>query len=1407
MQKKVFFLLYTFLLFNFQLSGQQYSKPKITDVLGKEKADISCGYPLNGNCLDLKVENFPTLYESTSYEVSSTPYLPAAPFNKGTPLNANADDSFINKIALPFNFCYFGNNYKEVVIGSNGVLTFDNAQVGNQNYPNVVNSNPSITLPHNSIFGVYNDMIFSRADESEIYYEIVGTAPLRKFVVSFYKGTIVGCDGLTSTSQIVLSEGSNVIEIFVESKPVPCNDAKFKKSLLGILNSDGTTGYSPENRNTGIWSAQREGWRFTPNGTPITPQISWFNSAKENVGTGEKISVCPDKNEIYTVKLTYPVCGNVPVVLEDDFPVTFAADFPVLKDYTKVFCSGSSMTVNLDDYRSNLTTQDITKFNFFYYEDENRTRLISQPQNYTINNQPVYVRAESKTNNTCSQTAILHLSLISTSLLTDTVILCDTNNDGIEKNVDLTTLDSQLFTLPVDGVLRYYLSSADAAANSNEVKRADLTVNTALFVKYESGTCSHVFGPIKIQFLKSPDVPPTVSFQLTTCDERRDFVEPFDFMANLGPLIMPRDSRAVLSFFEDEASAFSGAVSKLKTIHAGLYPIYVRIQIPGEICFSVATVNMVIAFTEVTAENAVQPVCYNGNPSVYSLNLEDYSPKMLKQSLAGITISYFATMNDAVNNVKPISNMQNVAINSSFISKAFYVRFTDSTGCYAVKTLEINLIKIDIKKEAVVCDVNLDGQEAIVLSSLDAQIIGSQQATVTYFLTEQDALDNTNVQTNYVVNSGNNTLYARVVSACSIVVEKINVTLGATPLINNNPSLPSATICDNNNDGKEPFDLTQFESKIYSGTDKFKFSYYTGYNPTTNTFTGFISNPTIFSVKGSTIVYARVANDGGCFSVSTLNLNINFKPVIVLEPKASLSKCDFEQDANESFYLPDALPQLFTASKNTYAFSDLEKTYYRTRADAESGLPAKQISSTFKTSVNGITTVWVRFTSNTEFCYSVAPIELLTAFPPKARNSEIKDLCDDNFDGIFEVDLTKYTEKMIFETNVKDFTFTFFRTKAEANNLSSKPISNPQAFTFPGTLTEIYVRVENAPGCFDVVPVKFAYGKRVTLKSNSFTVTNACDIGNNGIENINLTQFEKSAFSGAAIYEYYETLADLQAGKQITAPKSYSFNEKSGPKKILMKVTAPGFCAEKADINLTLKKTPMFTVADQFFCSEGSVDVQPDFSGLSITSFEWVDPTGKIVSTTKDLKGVKTAGVYKINVTAANGCTFSTTFTAKTFDVPTIKSVVLNGKIFTVDAVGNKPIIYSSDGINYQPGNTFNADNLPFGITAFYVKYADSACQGDSKNGLKLRNAFTPDADGINDTWIIDGLSLFKGEKLNLKVYNRYQEKIYEEESATKLEWDGKTLSRVVPTDSYWYVLTLPDGTVYTGWVLLKNRN
>lgn len=151
MQRKLFYLTWTLFFFTLFLRGQELCKiPKITNIYGQDSVLVDCTYPLNSSCLSLKVD-YSTFKETTSYEVSPANYSPYGELNAGTPIYTNADDLFTNKIKIPFNFCYFGSNYNEIVVGSNGVITFDGNQLGKVNYPNVADQNPNVTLPKTSI--------------------------------------------------------------------------------------------------------------------------------------------------------------------------------------------------------------------------------------------------------------------------------------------------------------------------------------------------------------------------------------------------------------------------------------------------------------------------------------------------------------------------------------------------------------------------------------------------------------------------------------------------------------------------------------------------------------------------------------------------------------------------------------------------------------------------------------------------------------------------------------------------------------------------------------------------------------------------------------------------------------------------------------------------------------------------------------------------------------------------------------------------------------------------------------------------------------------------------------------------------------------------------------------------------
>ena len=1403
MQRRVIFLVLAFLTFNLPLFGQDFCNAvKITDHLGNEDPVIDCSYPLQGNCLQLTA-TYPTFFETNSYEVSSETFTPYGDFNSGTPLNADADDLFFSQIDIPFNFCYFGNNYNKVIVGSNGVLTFDSSQLGKVNYPNVEELNPSITLPKNSIFGVFSDLVFSKDDDSEVYYSIIGTAPCRKLVVNFYKGRVLGC-AQTVTSQIVLSEGSNIVEVFVENKPELCSEAKFKNSLIGIINSESTVGYSPADRNSGIWTAQNEAWKFTPNGNAIIPQVSWFNTANQMVGSGQTINVCPTKNEIFTVKVSYPLCGNLNYVLQDTSAVTFASDFPLAKNFTKIFCGNNTFNVNLEDYLADLTPQNPASLNFTFHNSlgDAQNNVNPQPTNFVLSSNKVFhVRVQNQSDPNCFRTAVLNLNLISKSLLTSNIDLCDINNDNVENNYQLSLLNSKLFASPINGSIHYFLSQTDADNNINEITTANLVDNAKLYVTYKTSTCSQTFGPITINFKSSPTVNSPVDYEYATCDYLSDNTEFFPLNGVLGPLVTsdPNVKTTVYATYQD---AYSGTGMPVITIKDGQYQVFVRVEDAGG-CFSIATVNLKIKFTKIESKDRTEYSCFNGTDDV-NINLNDYAPAMLLQLPVGITTSFFLTMADAEADRNPISNMQTITENGNLISKTFYVRFSDATACYAVKALTINLVHVIINQSQFeVCDFNNDGQENVVLFSLSSKIVGTQNATVSYFTNLADAQNNTNAITQVQVQNTTK-LFVRIKSySCSDVFE-INLNLVSTPVIKTTVSVVLDSVCDNNNDGLEPFDLTNFQTEIYTGSEAVTFQYYTGYNATNNSLTGLIGNPKTFVIPKNSIVYVKVAFASGCFSVSTLNIQLNFLPVIILK-SAELKKCDYEFNLNESFNLNDALPQLFAQSENTYPLGDITVSYYETQRAANAGIASTQISSTIVTIISR-KVVWARFTSKTIGCYSVAPVELQTYLPPKAMNSTIGNICDANLDGLYDVDLTSFIDRMVYTPSADNY-FSFFISKTDADN-NTNPILNPEKYSFAPSVTRIWVRVENIPGCFDTAFIDFGLGTKITFNNGGPLSLNACDSGNNGEENVNLTQFEKDIFAGSASFEYYPTFLDLNNDtNKIAAPTNYLFKENSGPQKIFVKVNTAGFCPGFVEINLKLKKTPMFTLTDYYFCPEGFVDIKPDLSNLDLIAFEWKNPAGEIVSTTKELKLVKTAGIYTVKVTASNNCTFTTEFNVKVYEVPVITNLMASGNSYTVIATGSKKILYSIDGINYQETNAFY--NLPYGVITFYVKFEGSDCAAVIKKGLVLniKNAFTPNDDGINDTWVIDDLNVFEGEKTNIKVFNRFKEKVFEQESASRLEWNGQTLSRVVPTDSYWYVLTLADGRVFTGWVLVKNRN
>ncbi len=201
------------------------------------------------------------------YNITSIPYNPA-PFT-GISLTGqfgNADDGSTGAIPLPFDFCFFGNTYNECYVGSNGWVSFS------PNQPNTFTSNsiPSTlaSVPKNCIMAPWQDWWSFLNGNGNIQYATFGTAPFRRFVVTFFQLPLFSCTSLLGTFQVILYECTNEIEVHILEKP-PCLNWAGGTAVLGVHNATGTVANTVSGRNSSPWvvvPTSPEGWLFRPVG-------------------------------------------------------------------------------------------------------------------------------------------------------------------------------------------------------------------------------------------------------------------------------------------------------------------------------------------------------------------------------------------------------------------------------------------------------------------------------------------------------------------------------------------------------------------------------------------------------------------------------------------------------------------------------------------------------------------------------------------------------------------------------------------------------------------------------------------------------------------------------------------------------------------------------------------------------------------------------------------------------------------------------------------------------------------------------------------------------------------------------------------------------------------------------------
>jgi hypothetical protein len=128
----------------------------------------------------------------------------------GNDILPNSDDSWVGNINLGFFFNFYGTDYSQLAVGNNGLVF---SGVGKSQYVNqLITQTPDI----HGLIAVYWDDLVTWGSAGTVYYQTLGTAPNRFFVVEWYNNGHYHDSSEWITFEAVLYEGTNNILFLYE---------------------------------------------------------------------------------------------------------------------------------------------------------------------------------------------------------------------------------------------------------------------------------------------------------------------------------------------------------------------------------------------------------------------------------------------------------------------------------------------------------------------------------------------------------------------------------------------------------------------------------------------------------------------------------------------------------------------------------------------------------------------------------------------------------------------------------------------------------------------------------------------------------------------------------------------------------------------------------------------------------------------------------------------------------------------------------------------------------------------------------------------------------------------------------------------------------------------------------------
>jgi len=439
---------------------------------------------------------------------------------------------------------------------------------------------------------------------------------------------------------------------------------------------------------------------------------------------------------------------------------------------------------------------------------------------------------------------------------------------------------------------------------------------------------------------------------------------------------------------------------------------------------------------------------------------------------------------------------------------------------------------------------------------------------------------------------------------------------------------------------------------------------------------------------------------------------------------------------------------------------------------------------------------------------------------PNAYNTSLVQ-CDLSGDGSGIAAFNLMEAGDIVTDNINDdIVLTFHYSLSDAINGENK-IQNPTSYRNTQVFERLFVRItHDISKCYRTA--------ELTLEvSNTFVddilIEDICDeIGSeDGINTFSLDDYSElilnqiPSSTDQFTVTYYKSIDDalLEQNALINHTNTTPYEEE-----LYFRIEDPNTnCYGVNKMQLKIKKLPnLIDEETTYYCLNKSpefVTIDANLINDSPLNYTYLWSNGDTTYETQ----INSVGNYTVTVTNDNGCSKNKTisveasntadFQTPSFEVSAPFQNIQNTIITFVQGEGDyEYALLAQNNTVYKPfqiSNTF--ENIAPGNYNVAVRDTKNNCGTVQKQVSVVGHPkfFTPNNDGVNDTWQVYGLSNTFQPNSKIRIFSRYG-KLIKELDPNGEGWNGRINGELMPSDDYWFIVTLEDGQIFKNHFSLK---